>query len=389
MAGLLDIAQNPLINFGMGLLNGGGPNNPNQWGAGAQNGLLNMQNAAQIQQRQQALAQQQDYREQQMEMQRAQALRQQQEYDAAQAQQAKLLEYRGSLPPEEHPSFDANPSNYVKQAQERKFATNAAGTSAMQNAAAIGLAPGSPEYEQFIREVTAKGGGSLPAILQEWIAFQAMTPENKEMFLTMKRANPAINLGGSIVRAGQADPRATLDERTVTLKPGETPAVRQQQAAASAIGAAAGEAQSQLPGASLSVDRVTKQISALKAHPGKADAVGGIWDSNTPAMPGSPKADFLSRLEQIHGGAFLEARQALKGGGSISDGESARAEAAYARMSRSLSEKDFDKALDEFQSAVEDGYKALQGTAGANLKEGGLTPSEQAELQELRARIGR
>jgi hypothetical protein len=77
-----------------------------------------------------------------------------------------------------------------------------------------------------------------------------------------------------------------------------------------------------------------------------------------------PWVDFKARLDQLKGGAFLEARQLLKGGGQITDFEGKRAEAAMARLEVAQDEKAFDAALDDFNAAVQAGVKKLQTRSG-------------------------
>lgn len=86
----------------------------------------------------------------------------------------------------------------------------------------------------------------MPSSLQEWAAFQKMSPEQQTQYLTMKRANPAINLGGSQQIINPANPGgAPIANIPTTLKPGEEPAVRGAQSEASAVGTGAGNAQVQ------------------------------------------------------------------------------------------------------------------------------------------------
>ena len=53
------------------------------------------------------------------------------------------------------------------------------------------------------------------------------------------------------------------------------------------------------------------------------------------------------------------------GGGAITDFESQKAEAAFARLNQAQSPEDFKAALDEFNSAVKEGVRKLEQQAGA------------------------
>lgn len=144
-------------------------------------------------------------------------------------------------------------------------------------------------------------------------------------------------------------------------------------AAATAGGRVQGEtqatAQVNLGGAKQSVDRIDMMINDLKNDPGLEKVLGPI-DSRTPNL----SADAVraqSKIDQIGGQAFLEARQLLKGGGAITDFESARAEQAYVRLQQAQDPRDFRQALDEFNQAVKDGYAKLERQAmGAPMPSG-------------------
>jgi hypothetical protein len=71
-------------------------------------------------------------------------------------------------------------------------------------------------------------------------------------------------------------------------------------------------------------------------------------------------ADFRALAETLGGRAFLEARRALRGGGSITDFEGQRAEAAIANMRTSQSAEQFQTALREFQQSIATGMLLLE-----------------------------
>ena len=103
-------------------------------------------------------------------------------------------------------------------------------------------------------------------------------------------------------------------------------------------------------------------LKAIKTHPGKGYAVGK--SSVMPMVPGTQAFDFKTRLEQMQGKQFLEAYQQLKGGGTITEIEGNKAEAAMARLSRAQTEPAFDGALDEFIGVLETGYNRARKQAG-------------------------
>lgn len=70
-------------------------------------------------------------------------------------------------------------------------------------------------------------------------------------------------------------------------------------------------------------------------------------------MQGSSEADFDAMLEQVLGGAFLEAYERLKGTGQITEIEGKKATQAITRMQRSVSESEFLQAAKEFRQSLE------------------------------------
>lgn len=123
-------------------------------------------------------------------------------------------------------------------------------------------------------------------------------------------------------------------------------------------GAGRGEAQVALPGAAATAARVSKQIESLQNDPYLPSMVGSV-DSRLPNVS-SDAARVQSKMDQLQGGAFLEARQLLKGGGAITDFEGNKAEQAFVRMNAAQNETDFKEALGEFNDAVTEGVRKLE-----------------------------
>lgn len=123
------------------------------------------------------------------------------------------------------------------------------------------------------------------------------------------------------------------------------------------------QAKTQFEAQGPSVTDAIAQTDAILKHPSLQSAVGPIA-GRLPSITGGSR-DFDERVEQLKGQAFLAARQALKGGGQITDFEGARAEAALVRASQAKSPADFKKALEEFKAYLSRGYDLLRKQAGA------------------------
>jgi hypothetical protein len=141
-------------------------------------------------------------------------------------------------------------------------------------------------------------------------------------------------------------------------------------ASQTAAGKASGEAQAAIPAAEMTANMVQQQINELKSDPYLPNMVGPI-NSRLPNVTGDA-ARVQGRMNQLQGGAFLQARQMLKGGGAITDYEGARAEDAYARLQAAQSFDDYQKALDDFNEAVQIGLRKLYRQAGQPVPEGAV-----------------
>lgn len=137
-----------------------------------------------------------------------------------------------------------------------------------------------------------------------------------------------------------------------------------------AQGKAVGEANVALPGARSAADRVSQQVEALKNDPYLPSMVGP-GNSRLPNITGDA-ARVQGKMDQLQGGAFLEARQLLKGGGAITDYEGQKAEAAFARLSAAQKIEDYKEALDDFNYWVKQGVTKLEQQAGR----GGQQPAQ-------------
>lgn len=126
---------------------------------------------------------------------------------------------------------------------------------------------------------------------------------------------------------------------------------------AETIGKGQGEAQVALPGAEMNAQTMLKSLDEMAAHPGKKSAVGDFYGRLPEAsLIGEPK-EFVNRLNQVKGQAFLKAFESLKGGGAITEQEGAKAAAAMERMNRATTEKEFDSAVADLRAVIAKGIE--------------------------------
>jgi hypothetical protein len=174
--------------------------------------------------------------------------------------------------------------------------------------------------------------------------------------------------GGVFINGEPADPSQWA------FDPG---ALAQIKAVGAMEGRAIGEARGDLPGAIKQAEITNEKITELEENTALDAALG--WTSYLPDMVVSSEIiDVRAKVDELMGGAFLEARTVLKGGGPITDFESSRAERAYARMERAMQASDpkvFRDALADFREAVNDGIAKLRATARQEQPQGGISPA--------------
>ena len=122
-------------------------------------------------------------------------------------------------------------------------------------------------YNKNTGEVSSIGSGpdgKGPMSIQEWDIFKKMLPDEQERYLTMKRATQWLDSGGSQTAPSQVNPagspRATV---TNTLRPGELPTVRGEQAAAVAAALALQKKQDNLPRAQSALNSLKQQSGVV------------------------------------------------------------------------------------------------------------------------------
>lgn len=168
--------------------------------------------------------------------------------------------------------------------------------------------------------------------------------------------------------------RSALPEGVVSIDPGAAAGAR---AASTYDAKTVAAANAALPGVEQNLAIALDAIDRLRNDKAGLEANFSQWGMLPRGMyvqGGTPLANWMTNLNQASGQAFMQARQALKGGGQITDYEGRRAEAAISRISDAAKSGDlqtFLAALDEFEAAVTDGYAKLREVAGGTYQPGG------------------
>lgn len=131
------------------------------------------------------------------------------------------------------------------------------------------------------------------------------------------------------------------------------------------VGKAEGQAVVNLPKIESAVNQTLATIKQVREHPGKNSWAGGIgWGSVLPPVPSSSGVGFVGLVEQLRGKTFLQAFEALKGGGAITETEGLKGEQAQARLQRAQSPADFEQALKDLEDVVTEGRRVAREKTG-------------------------
>jgi hypothetical protein len=207
------------------------------------------------------------------------------------------------------------------------------------------LRPATPAVSPAV--APAATSGYSPKMLRE-MAAKGMQPDGKggQTFIPGGEKDPTAM---ARLEAAKAEGTATGKDTVAAIKTLPN-AIASSQKALANIDAMLGDARV-----------VNNQIVATQGkgpHPGFSSAVGaGI---GLRFIPGTPASDFQERFREVTSGAFLEAFESLRGGGSITEKEGEKATAAKTRMNLAQSEKEFVTAAREYQSIIRDGVKRAQ-----------------------------
>jgi hypothetical protein len=134
------------------------------------------------------------------------------------------------------------------------------------------------------------------------------------------------------------------------------------------VGKAAGEATTGLPTAIAQAEQFLGTINQVRKHPGRFDwgATGASadWPIIGGGLGGTKARDFVGMVDQLKGQAFLDAFDALRGGGAISEAEGKVATQARARLDRAQTKEGFDRALSDLEGVIRRGLETARQKAG-------------------------
>lgn len=137
------------------------------------------------------------------------------------------------------------------------------------------------DQRKELAQIRGTNGGQGPSNIQEWDAYQKMSPADKEAFLNMKRASMQVNLGDKVVIPSKVDPSVAAATLEKGLPPQDAPAVKGAQATATAAGTATGAASAELADRQAALPRLEKVAAELSALGKKATytKAGQAWNA--------------------------------------------------------------------------------------------------------------
>jgi hypothetical protein len=117
-----------------------------------------------------------------------------------------------------------------------------------------------------------------------------------------------------------------------------------------------------LPRVEQNVQQAIGTIDKLEKAPG-LQYITGLY-SKAPIVPGTDQAAADALAKQVEGQTFLQAYQALRGGGAITDIEGQKGTAAVARLQRAQSTRDYKAALKDAREIFQAGLDRLKKQTG-------------------------
>lgn len=171
-----------------------------------------------------------------------------------------------------------------------------------------------------------------------------------------------ISISGGIEKIDLGTKWALRDKRTGAIVGYDNKDIEGKESAEER-GKVQGQAQAALPAMELTSRRTIQKIDDFMNSKGFNEVFGALDQFRPNWTMSDAGRESLSRFKQLSGEAFLEGRTMLKGGGAITDFESAKAESAIARLERSLNEADAKAALNDFKDAVRAGAEKLRAQA--------------------------
>jgi hypothetical protein len=310
----------------------------------------------------------------------------------------RLMDKNQSLSPEQ--------TKYLYDYEQKRAGTREGSAATLMNQAGGNFDLAQREMLPFMAQQAAQNGASNAAQAQEMKRIQLMQAQSDLAKSGRQAAAPMTDMGklNADLRSGLISPEQHQQVLTKSQQATVPAGYRLNQ----------GGDLEPIPGGPADMkmqDRNRQKQSAIDSasaglavidkalnHPGRETATGlsGTLDPRN-YIPGTDATDFKVVMDQITGGAFLQAFESLKGAGQITEVEGKKATDAIARLNRSQSDKEFKASLEELQGIMRRGYERVGGQAtsgnlqprSANATPSGYDADKEARYQAWKKAQGR
>jgi hypothetical protein len=225
-----------------------------------------------------------------------------------------------------------------------------------------GIDPNSPEGRAYMIGGEWTGPGSNKNGLQPIYGTDAngkpvIMQMNPTGVATRTQLPEGVTVSRDPIKIDQGTSYLLLDPTTrqqIGIIPKDLAGAEQQKV----LGEETGKAQVALPQVLATSNQTLKSIEDVRTHPGRKWGTGAL--GTIPGIPGTDQKGFVVALDQLKGKTFLEAFNALRGGGAITEAEGAKATNAMARLDRAQNDRDFESALNDLRDVVKAGMLRAQ-----------------------------
>jgi hypothetical protein len=232
---------------------------------------------------------------------------------------------------------------------------------------------GTTDLPALVEEYRAAKEEGYEGTLEDWKKISGASDSALGLQLV-----PLTDKDGNFVGYGQASKAGGIYFQGeaidgVNIRPMDPSLMAQTRAAGSAMGTQMGGAAAEIPGAQIDADAMNATIDLLIGNPNLENAIG-YGNILTDYLVSNEVLKIRSELNKLEGGTFLSAYATLKGGGAITEVESAQAKQAIAdiQTARRMSDREmFVAALESLRDAFNRGVSKLRARAGQYAPQGG------------------
>lgn len=332
----------------------------NNAGRGGLTGLLGYNTAIDQQQQQSGLDIANQYRAAQMQQ-------MQSDLEAKRLAQESMARYRATLPPEQQQIFDVAPQKMIESLPifKNPQLVEVADPKEPLRTQKVWMRPG---------ETTGPvaGFGAMPEILDPRVqaAKQKIAVAGRSTTPYYQFISTPEGVVAADARSGNVS-MASVNGKPV-VKASDDPTLQgnisQSKESGKTFGEESAKATLDYPRIVSNAETALKNVDEILKHPGFGTAVGKSSMFGVQKIPGTDAYDFINRLDQVKGGAFLEAFNTLKGGGQITEVEGKKATQAITRMDNATSEEEFRAAANDYASVIRNGMNRAKLRAGNKAK---------------------